>query len=84
MWVPSRGQKDPLEEGMATLSSILAWRILWAEEPDRLQFIGSERVGHDWSNLACARLENPLKVKVLVVIPTLLTDNRFLNLRSGI
>ena len=33
---PSLGQEDPLEEGMATHSSILAWRIPWAEEPDRL------------------------------------------------
>ena len=32
-WVPSLGQEDPLEEGMATHSSILAWRILWTEEP---------------------------------------------------
>ena len=32
LWVPSLGQKDPLEEGMATLSSILAWRIPWTED----------------------------------------------------
>ena len=41
------GQKDPLEEGMATHSSILAWRIPRTEEPGRLQSIGSQRVGHD-------------------------------------
>ena len=52
MWVPSLSWEDPLEEGMATHSSILAWRIPWAEETDRLQSIGSHRVGHDWSNLA--------------------------------
>ena len=46
------GQKDPLEEGMVTHSGILAWRIPWTEEPGRLQSIGSQRVGHDWSNLA--------------------------------
>ena len=46
MQVQSLGQEDPLEEGMATHSSILAWRILWTEEPDGLQFIGSQRVGH--------------------------------------
>ena len=40
------GQEDPLEEGMATHSSILAWRIPWTEEPGRLQSIGSQRVGH--------------------------------------
>ena len=40
-------QGDPLEEGMASHSSILAWRIPWTEEPGRLQSIGSQRVGHD-------------------------------------
>ena len=38
---------DPLEEGMATHSSILAWRISWAEEPGGLQSMGSQRVGYD-------------------------------------
>ena len=41
------GREDPLEEGMATHSSILAWRIPWTEEPGRLQFIGSQRVKHN-------------------------------------
>ena len=41
------GQEDPLEEGMATHSSILAWRIPWTEEPGGLQSMGSRRVGHD-------------------------------------
>ena len=41
-------QEDPLEEGMTTHSSILAWRIPWTEEPGRLQSIGSQRVGQDW------------------------------------
>ena len=40
--VSSLGQEDPLEEGMATRSSILAWRIPWTEEPDGLQSIGSQ------------------------------------------
>ena len=52
MQVWSLGQEDPLEEGMATLSSITAWRIPWTEEPDGLQSIGSQRVGHNWSDLA--------------------------------
>ena len=39
--------EDPLEEGMATHSSILAWRIPWAEEPGGLQSIGLQRIGHD-------------------------------------
>ena len=45
-WVQSLGQEDPLEEEMATHSSILAWRILWTEEPGRLQSEGAQRVGH--------------------------------------
>ena len=45
--VRSLGQEDPLEEGIATHSSILAWRILWAEEPGGLQSMGSKRVRHD-------------------------------------
>ena len=52
MWetqVPSLGQEDPLEKGMATHSSILAWRILWTEEPGGLQSMGSQRVRHDWA-----------------------------------
>ena len=42
-----------LEKGMATHSSILAWRIPWTEQPDGLQSVGFHRVGHDWSSLAC-------------------------------
>ena len=47
MWVPSLDWEDPLEEGLATHSSILAWRIPWTEEADGLQSTGSPRVGHD-------------------------------------
>ena len=43
----SLGQEDPLEEGKATHSSILAWRIPWTEEPGRLQSIGLQRVRYD-------------------------------------
>ena len=46
--VPSQGWEDPLQKGMATNSSILAWRILWTEDPDGLQSIESQRFGHDW------------------------------------
>ena len=45
--VRSLGQEDPLEKGMASNSSILAWRIPWTEEPGRLQSMGLQRVGHD-------------------------------------
>ena len=46
-WVRSLGQEDPLEKEMATLSSTLAWRIPWREEPCRLPSMGSQRVEHD-------------------------------------
>ena len=48
-WVWSLGWEDPLEKGMATHSSILAWRIPWREEPGGLQSMGSQRVGHNWT-----------------------------------
>ena len=48
----SLGGEDPLEEEMATHFSILAWRIPWTEESARLWSIGSQKVGHNWSNLA--------------------------------
>ena len=50
MWetqVQSLGQEDPLQKEMATHSSTVAWKIPWMEEPDRLQSMGSQRVGHD-------------------------------------
>ena len=47
MQVQSLGQEDPLEEEMATHSSILAWRIPWTEEPGGLQSMGSQRVKND-------------------------------------
>ena len=53
MWVQSLGWEDPLEEGIAAHSSTLAWTIPWTEEPGGLQSIGSQRVRHDQSNLAC-------------------------------
>ena len=43
------GQEDPLEEGMATHSSVPAWKISWTEEPGRIQSIGLHRVGHDFA-----------------------------------
>ena len=46
-WVQSLGWEDPLEKGMATHSSTLAWKIPWTEEPGRLQSMGSQRDGHD-------------------------------------
>ena len=47
MWVQSLGWEDPMEKEMATHSSILAWEILWTEEPGGLQFMESQKVGYD-------------------------------------
>ena len=47
--VQSLGWEDPLEKGMATHSSVLAWRILWTEGPGGLQSMGLQRVKHNWA-----------------------------------
>ena len=53
-WVQSLGWEYPVEEGMATHSSILAWRIPWTEEPGGLQFIGSQFIGtYDMTEHTC-------------------------------
>ena len=46
-WVQFLGREDPLEKEMVIHSSTLAWKIPWTEEPDKLQSMGSQRVGHD-------------------------------------
>ena len=46
VWVQSLGWEDPLEEDMANLSNILAWKVPWAEEPSRLQFMGPKTSDH--------------------------------------
>ena len=56
----SLGPEDPLEEGMATHSTILAWRIPWTEEPGGLQSIRSQRVGHDWRDRTRTHLRKTL------------------------
>ena len=56
----SLGGKDPLVKGMATHSSILAWRISWTEKPGGLPSMGSHRVGHDWSDLGAEWLTHTL------------------------
>ena len=66
MWVRSLGWADPLEEGMATHSSILAWRIPWTEETHGLQSIGSQKVGQDRNNLACIQCGKNQKVFFIV------------------
>ena len=57
MWVRSLGQEDPLEKGMETHSSVLAWRIPWTEEPGRLQPMG---VAESWAKLKRLSAHGPL------------------------
>ena len=76
MRVRSLGREDPLEEGLATHFSILAWEIPWIEESGRLQSIRPQTVGHDQSNLAhtqtCLKsiLATGEKMKVVILSPT--------------
>ena len=60
-WVQFLGWEDPLEKGMATQSSNLAWRIPWTGEPSRLQSMGLQRVRRDWVCVHCTA--------VLTVVP---------------
>ena len=69
--------EDPLEEGMATHSSILAWRISWTEEPGRLQSTGSQRVRHDLAHTNKAIMNILVHVSILVFF-----KNNFLILYS--
>ena len=62
-WVQSLGWKDPLEKGMATHSSICAWRIPWTEKPGGLQSMGSQRAGHDWVTKQVQTLHTLLVLK---------------------
>ena len=66
-WVQSLSQEEPLEEGMALHSSILAWRILWTEEPGGLHFMGLQNVRHNRSDWACRHDLHQLKCKILEV-----------------
>ena len=59
-WIQSLGQEDSLEKGMATHSSIPAWRIPWTEEPGGLQFMGSQRVRHNWASNTIIMINIPL------------------------
>ena len=73
---PSLGREDPMEKEMATHSRILAWRIPWTEESDRLQFMGSQTVGQDW---ACTQKvnkgENNQDNKCELALPWCLGEN---------
>ena len=58
----SLGWLDPLEEVLATYSNILAWRILWTEEPGRLWFIGSQKIRYNWNHLVLMNACNSVDV----------------------
>ena len=65
--VRSLGQEDPLEKGMDTYSSILAWKIPWTEEPGGLQLMGLQRVSHDWATNTFTFSLSGLKVVFMVM-----------------
>ena len=60
MQVWSLGQKDPPQKGLETYSIIIAWRIPWTEDPEGSQFIGLQRLRHDWINLAHMNTQKPV------------------------
>ena len=70
--VQSLGRQDPLEEGMVTHSGILVWRFPWTEEPGELQFMGSQRVGHDWAieyaSVHCERMPSIKSISTSVTL----------------
>ena len=71
-WVWSLGQEDPLEEGMAAHSSILAWEIPWTEEPGWQQSMGSQRVKHNWTTKHSTAQQRPkvvLLIKQMGILP---------------
>ena len=69
-WVQSLGWEDPLEKGMATHPSVLAWRIPWTEEPGRLQSLASQRVRHNQTT-KLAHTHTHTHVWVLYLFPNL-------------
>jgi len=78
-WVWFLGWQDPLEKGMATHSSILAWRIPGTEEPGGLQSMGLQRVGYDWATKHTHNITKYPKIMTLLV-----RNSRYLELRNYI
>ena len=82
-WVWSLNQENPLEEVLAIHSSILAWRIRWREESDKLQSVGSQRVRQDWAT-KCAQQKSTQHRKAIILEfkrerePAILTEARSL------
>ena len=82
-WVWSLGQEHLLAEEMATHSSILAWRIKWTEESGRLQFMGLQRVRHDWeTNTHTHTLVG--KNVLIVMVPILINKDMFESIYSDL
>ena len=79
MQVRSLGREDPLEKGTAIHSSILDWRIPWTEETGRLQSIESNRVGHEWSNLAHMQAIIILNIVAIIVLNKLIPVRSIMN-----
>ena len=65
-WVQSVGQEDTLKKETAPLSSILNWKLPWAEEPGRLQSMIPQRVGHDW---AAEHFKNQIYKYIIYILP---------------
>ena len=84
MWVWPLGQEDPLEGAIATHSSILAWRIPWTEKSGKVQSIGSQRVGHDWSDWACTHAHTCINYLITACVSTVLGTGGKLCQRSYI
>ena len=76
-WVWSLGWEDPLEKGMATHSSILAWRSPWTEKPGQLQSMESARVGHNWASNT-GHLYVFGKISIQILCPVLMALFTFL------
>ena len=76
-WVQSLGQEDPLEEGMATHSSVLAWRIPWTEEPGGLQSMGLQRVRLG-NSATTMEIHHSAKIDLSMGFGARLSPNKFL------
>ena len=84
-WVRFLGQEDPLEKGMAIHSNILSWRIPRTEKPGGLQFVGSQRVGHDWvTNTATLLLQKTMKLLfgcgIICILPRTIVLSRSMSI----
>ena len=82
-WVWSLGREDPLEKGIATCSTTLAWRMPWTEEPGGLQSTGLHRVGHNWSDLAYSHTLPLLTEWIIHLSLTLCVYSLWIYLRAG-